>query len=64
MKSDPTQEPNAARKRALEAVSAELDRQYAFMQTEQQQKAIDRFFEMTPEELGLAAMLAATRELD
>ncbi len=46
----------------LDALTAEFDGLYARMQGEQQRAGVDRFFEMTPEELGRAAMLAATRK--
>ena len=52
----------AAKTDKLAALTEQFEREFAAMQTPEQEAGIERFFEMTPEELGRAAMLAATRK--
>lgn len=61
MRYDRYLELTAAKDNKLAALTEQFEREFAAMQTPEWQAGIDRFFEMTPEELGRAAMLAATR---
>lgn len=62
MRYDRYLELTAAKDNKLAALTEQFEREFAAMQTPEQEAGIERFFEMTPEELGRAAMLAATRQ--
>lgn len=61
MRYDRYLELTAAKDNKLAALTEQFEREFAAMQTPEQEAAIDAFFDATPQQLGEAAVAAAQR---